>query len=273
MASETELRDALDALRRIQSDLAAQSPRVVNQEAGPREHDGAGPLVFISWAHSHSSWKESQTKAWEASIATLASTLRVRFGIDADVDLFHLDETVDWTRYGQKGVINADRVLVVHSLSWAERWAGENEPTEGAGAAREADTLHGLFSRHQQDWQEKLIIVVLPGVGTDEIPPDLDRVSRVRVDPSDPDSYEDLLRILTGQPRYSKPALGTIPELPPLDSSRNLAALRAQLDEVKRQERKASKYATDENEQRRRQLSTHEAALRGFIETALQGDD
>lgn len=270
MASEDALEKALDVVRGIQAAVSKPSvtPASQTQAAPPSELS-----VFISWAHQHQSWSKKQTRAWQESVATFASMLRQEFGIDADIDLFHLDEPTDWTRYGQRAVIDSSRVIIVHSKAWAERWEGTNAPTEGAGAAREADALHGLFSRNQQEWQQKLLIVQLPDVSIEDLPPDLDRVARVRVDPSDLDSYEDLLRNLTGQPKYAKPPLGITPVLPPLHSDRNLANLRGRLAEVKKQEREAGKSKSDDNARLREQLSMHESALRGFIETALQDDD
>jgi hypothetical protein len=274
MVSDDSLDAILDVVRGIQTDLSIADTRAVSQRAiEPVPSSRDSPTVFVSWAHGHSTWTPKRIRAWEESIATLSSTLRQSFGIDADVDLFHLHEPVDWTRFGQRGIVNNQRVVVVLSKAWAERWDGTNPPTEGAGAAREADSLHGLFSRNQQEWQDKLVIVMLPGVSLEDLPPDLDRVARAELDPSDQDSYQDLLRILTGQPRYEKPPLGTIPELPPLDSERNLAALRAQLAEVRRNRRDAGRDKTPEGAMRVGQLTQQESAIRGFIETALQGDD
>ncbi|UWD83731.1 hypothetical protein NY057_05665 [Curtobacterium flaccumfaciens] len=274
--ARSDLEALLTAVRGIQADLVVSATSGSSMAVRPHESrkaHGSSPSVFISWAHSHVSWTPKQTAAWEESIATLASTLRQSFGVDADVDLFHLHESVDWTRYGQRAIIDNDRVIIVLSKAWAERWDGTNAPTEGAGAAREADALHGLFSRDQNDWQEKLLVAMLPGVDAADLPVDLDRVARVWLDPSDPDSYETLLRNLTSQPQYEKVPLGTIPEFPPLNSNRNLSALRAQLDAVRADIRSATRDHTPAGMTRLRQLSLQESALRGFIETALQGDN
>lgn len=264
----------LNAVRGIQTDLAVSAAFVTPDTIRePDLEELTSPTVFISWAHSHSSWTKKQASAWQEGVATLASTLRQSFGIDADIDLFHLHEPVDWTRFGQRGIVNNERVVVVLSEAWAERWEGTNSPTEGAGAAREADALHGLFSRNQDDWQNKLMVVMLPDVSDDHLPVDLDRVARVKLDPSNPDSYESLVRNLTGQPQYVKVPLGTVPDLPPLNSVRNLAALRAQLEVVRAQRRVAAKNRTPEGGTLLHQLELQEAALRGFIETALQEND
>ena len=264
----------MDAVRGMQTDLAVTAAAVTPSSSQPPEGEElTSPAVFISWAHSHSTWTKKQSSAWQEGVATLASTLRQSFGIDADIDLFHLHEPVDWTRFGQRGVVNNERVVIVLSKAWAERWEGTNHPAEGAGAAREADALHGLFSRDQQEWQKKLVIAMLPGVSDDDVPVDLDRVTRVTLDPSDPDSYEGLLRNLTGQPQYVKVPLGTIPDMPPLNSGRNLSALRAQLDVVRGQKRLVVKGRAPERGMLIHQLELQEAALRGFIETALQDND
>jgi hypothetical protein len=274
MARADSIERLLDVVRGIQTDLAvsaASTSPTTTRQSGVEQN--TAPTVFISWAHSHSDWTPKRASAWQEGVATLASTLRQSFGIDVDIDLFHLHESVDWTRFGQRGIVNSQRVIVVLSKAWAERWDGTNNPSEGAGAAREADALHGLFSRNQSEWQNKLVIVMLPEVSVDDLPVDLDRVARVQLDPSDPDSYEALVRNLTGQPQYLKVPLGTVPELPPLNSGRNLAALRAQLDAVRAQKRTAVRDQTSDGGVRLHRLSLQEAALRGFIETALQDDN
>lgn len=271
MAGSEALSAALDAVRALQADLGTIVAKSELTAAGASTSVPAHS-VFISWAHSHSGWTKGQTQLWQESIATLASTLRQAFGVDADVDLFHLDENTDWTRFGQKAIVDSDRVVIVMSRAWAERWEGTNLPTEGAGAAREADALHGLYSRNQTEWQSKLVIAILPDGDTDQVPPDLDRVARVRVDPSDMDSYEDLLRLLTGQPRYRKPALGSLPNLPPLEPRHNLAALRAQLVETRRQERESRKDKSTEGLALRSNLEARKAALLGIIEASEQSE-
>lgn len=96
---------------------------------------GASPpvSVFISWAH--------EDARREAEVAQLAANLRI-LGIDADVDLFHLDDdNVDWTRWGVRRIAEVDYILIVASEPYGRRWEGTNEPTEGPGAVREADAL------------------------------------------------------------------------------------------------------------------------------------
>lgn len=273
MVDEDRIKRALDAVRGLQEDVRLAAPPKPQTPAPARTEREQTSSVFISWAHSRRGWTKRQTQLWQESVATLASSLRQSFGIDADVDLFHLDESVDWTRYGQQAIVSSDRVIIVLSKAWAERWDGTNLPTEGAGAAREADALHGLYGRNQTEWQAKLLIALLPETDDDSVPPDLERVARVHVDPSDLDSYEDLLRILTGQPRYRKAPLGSVPDLPPQNPERNVATLKAQLAKIREEERVARGDSSPAGRLRRNDLETREAAVLGFIEATERSGD
>jgi len=278
MAANEDLRRALVALRGIQGDLVVPP----GDDATHLDVSGDGissaptyaPSVFISWAHSHSSWTPEQTQDWESQVAEFAATLR-SLGIDADIDLFHLDEAMDWTRFGPRRVQGSKLTLVVLSQAWAERWTGSNVPTEGAGAAAEAeaDTLRGLFNRDQAEWQKRIVLVMLPEVRPEVVPPDLQRATRVSVDPSDPDTYENLLRILTEQPRYPKPPLGEVPAFGAASgySSDHLQQLRSQLAENQKRQRQLAKASDVQPEQD--QLAMIESALRGFIEAELKRDE
>ena len=96
------------------------------------------------------------------------------------------------------------------SAGWRERWEGTNNPANGAGAAAEADALKGTFQLDQAIFQQKAIILLLPGIDETAIPHDLFRLNRVRVDPDNGHGLDDLLRLLTGTPLWMKPPLGTV---------------------------------------------------------------
>ncbi len=233
------------------------------------------PTAFVSWAHSHSTWTREQASDWESQVAAFVALLRL-LGIRGEVDLFHLDEPVDWTRYGPHQVESAKYTLIVMSRAWAERWSGTNPPREGAGAAAEADALKGLFTRDQEAWQRRAVVVMFPDVESSVVPPDLQRVSRVSVDPSDPDSFEPLIRMLTEQPRYPKPPVGEVPVFDVAagyEATTTLVTLRSRLDEIakrkKQLERQTSRSANDEREK----LEMSEAVTRGFIDAELTIED
>jgi hypothetical protein len=108
-----------------------------------------------------------------------------------------------------------DFTLIVASTAWRERWEGRNEPHEGAGAAREADALHGMFDENQRVFRERVLIVTLPGVTQRGIPADLYGIVRFEVNPRVGDSMEPLLRHLLGEPEFVLPKLGSRPAFLP----------------------------------------------------------
>lgn len=240
---------------------------------------GAPVRVLVSWAHSHPDWEQSRAEEWERIVAEFTTALR-QFGVEADVDLYHLDEIgIDWTRFGPAAVAAADHVLIAMSEAWAERWSGNNAPDIGAGAAAEADTLKGLFQRDQQAFQRKVIIVLLPGASTTDIPPDLMRLGRHRVVPDEADSYTPLLRALSQQPRYPAPPLGGVPKLPPLvvrrtatnsggDAANVGEPFSAVRQRAKQLEAELSRASLDADA--RQDALRHLAALRGMLDALSQ---
>jgi len=120
------------------------------------------PSVFVSWAHAG--------RAWEDTLARFAKLLREE-RVNADIDLHHQDELgMDWHRYGPTQIRESDVVIVAVSKEWRQRWDGTNAPTVGAGAAAEADELYGIFSKNQDEFRRKVVLVVLPGATPDDVP-------------------------------------------------------------------------------------------------------
>ncbi|MEV5721244.1 SEFIR domain-containing protein [Amycolatopsis mediterranei] len=137
---------------------------------------------MISWAHTQRDWTQHQTDRWVTAVRRLAETL-VEAGMNVRFDLWHQDSTAtDFTRWSPYEVEHSDFTLLVVSKAWRERWQGLNDPAEGAGSAVEADTIKGLFQQDQAMFQCKHIVVLLDGVDEREVPPELSRLRRVRID-------------------------------------------------------------------------------------------
>ena len=124
---------------------------------------------------------------------------------------------IDWTRFGTAAVADVESVLIVGSEAYWERWEGRNPPTEGAGVAREADALHGLYDADQLAFQRKTIIALLPGETDEKVPFDLRRIPRYPVTSLTVKGIEALLRRLFERPKYPKEDLGAPPHLPASD--------------------------------------------------------
>ncbi|MEE6140628.1 SEFIR domain-containing protein [Mycobacterium sp. 050128] len=169
------------------------------------------PTALVSWAHTNIDWKHDQAAQWEQAVKQFAQLLRT-FGVDADLDLWHLTETsIDWTRWGQDKALTSQFVIIVLSEAWKQRWQGANAPTVGAGAVAEADTLKGIFGKNQTEFQHKTLLVLLPGVPTDVVPEDLYRLNRFSVAELTRAGIDDLLRALFNAPKHTAPPVGEAP--------------------------------------------------------------
>jgi len=236
------------------------------------------PTSLVSWAHRGEDWGSAEGEEWQRQVTEFTAQLR-QLGVEADLDLYHLhDDDIDWTRFGPQAIANVEYVIIAISVAWSERWSGSNNPREGAGAAAEADTLHGLFNKDQADWQRRTKIVLLPGIEADAVPPELERVTRFHVDPESPDSFEDLIRTLTGQPLHAKPAVGAVPTLPPkalshreqskLSKARDSGQVREQL--VAEVNRLSQMLERDSSPAVARRLREQRAMLQGTLEAMAQ---
>lgn len=202
-------------------------------------NDSRAPTALVSWAHRDERWSDRQAEEWIARVVKFATLLRFN-GVDADLDLWNeIDPSTDWTRWGQLKVQECELVLVAVSVAWRQRWEGTNSPLKGAGAVAEADTLKGLFSKDQDDFQRRIVLVQLPGVGLEAIPTDLHRLRRFTVKSLDSLGMESLLRSIHKQPLHEKPALGPAPVYAPASCEpggpdpQALAAKRGELDAAK----------------------------------------
>lgn len=170
--------------------------------------------MFITWAHANTDWNTQQTQAWENLVGRFATTLMTDCGIETEIDLWHLSTPTDWTRWGPQQIRQADYVIVMTSTAWRERFDGDNKPTVGAGAVAECNELLGIFSTNQEEFARKVLLVQLPGIEPDTIPARLHSVVRFPLDDITTTQLQPLVRYITGQPRYLKPARGPMLELP-----------------------------------------------------------
>ena len=171
--------------------------------------------VFVSWAHAHRSWAPERAVAWRQTVLDFAIALRQVGGIDADLDLWHTASHTNWSTFGVSGVRESDFILIAVSDAYRERWEETGLPNEGAGAAREANAIKGIFNRDRAEFLRRVKVVLLPGATIDDIPMELlVGTERFRVASFDLGGLESLLRSLYGRPAVLKPARGSVPSLP-----------------------------------------------------------
>jgi hypothetical protein len=191
---------------------SGNAPTIINVRLA-KTTAGESRVVFISWAHRDSSMTDKDANSWLACIRALVEKL-TDMSIKVRNDLYEPSST-DWSRYGPQMIQECHFTLIATSKAWRERWEGRNEPHEGAGAAREADTLHGMFDENQQEFRFRTVIVMLPGTTEESLPTDLRHIPRFVVDPHMSESMEPLVRHILDKPKYVLPKLGAQPDLPP----------------------------------------------------------
>jgi hypothetical protein len=189
-------------------------------ELGSSEAETKAPTAFVSWAHSGRETPTEVAQAWAERVYEFALAL-IANGIETTLDLFRADDaTVNWQTFGPQAIQDSDFVFLVVSKEWAERYEGTNDPTEGAGAAREAASLKGVYDKNQDVAQRRFKIVLLADEELDVVPNELVGLSRfrVRTGTADDRGVTDIVRMVTGQASYPKPDLGPVPVLEPVMS-------------------------------------------------------
>lgn len=189
----------------------------------------------------------------------LAAGLRAN-GVDADIDLYHAFDDVDWTRWGPQRVHEVDVVLVVVSQAWRDAWEGSGGLTRNIGAGAEADALRSISTANRAALVSKCRLLVLPGSESSQIPVGLHGIPRHVIGGFDDPGLHNLVRDLTRQPRHVKPPLGRVPVLPPglTDLTPDIANIGTDGDDSVRTRKPKYKTAADvdrEEAQLRAQLA------------------
>ncbi len=157
------------------------------------------PRVFVSYTHDNS----EHTQA----VLRLSTFLAEDCGLDVHMDRWDLDRRRDWSLWAINQITAADFVIVIASPQCraAANWRVDNLANRGMQS--ELALLREQLHSDRQTWLPKLLPVVLPGRSVEEIP--------LFLQPGVADHYivsdltiegaEDLLRVITRQPRWQRP--------------------------------------------------------------------
>ncbi|MFC0109605.1 tetratricopeptide repeat protein [Kibdelosporangium aridum] len=175
------------------------------------------PRVFISYSH--------ESEQHKSDVRQFCALLR-EHGIDAMLDYFDNDQRHDWYAWMIKHITESDFTIVIASPRYASVADGAGPATESRGVHSESALLRDLLYRDREQWIRKTLPVILPGGSRDDIPHFLQPycADHYQVSELTEAGIEDLLRVLTGQPRYVPSELGDVPALPPIDSTLPSAA-------------------------------------------------
>ena len=165
------------------------------------------PRAFVTYAHDSEEHK--------ADVLDLATLLQ-QSGVDTELDQWAADRRRDWSTWAIEGMTTADYVIVVVSPDYKAPGDGLGPTTVNRGVRSEASVLRDLLHGDRDTWLPKLLPVVLPGHGIEEIPYFLQPhvADHYKVEEISEQGIEDLYRVITGRPRLAKPPLGPLRRLP-----------------------------------------------------------
>lgn len=164
------------------------------------------PRVFLSYAHDDDHHSHS--------VLELASLLEAQ-GIAVVVDKWYEDRRQDWYAWMLREIQSTDFVLVVASPGYRAVGDGAVPADTHRGVQAETAVLRDLLYRDRETWLGRVLPVVLPGRSLTELPTFTQpySASHFLIDSISESGVEDLLRVLTGQPRYTRPSRGRVPVL------------------------------------------------------------
>ncbi|MER8001861.1 SEFIR domain-containing protein [Streptomyces sp. NPDC095613] len=184
-----------EGLRSVAPSLSAAT-----EDPGQEYH----PSVFICYAHDSPQHKETARKF---------GNLLVENGVDVHMDRYQEGKRGEWGIWARELIDQVDFVIVLASPICRKAFDGELRGREHPGIRTESRLINERLHAHRDEWTAKVLPVVLPHELMDNIPEMLQPWTSDHYDVTEltPEGIDDLLRAMTGVPKYSRPPLGQLP--------------------------------------------------------------
>ncbi|MFE6776548.1 SEFIR domain-containing protein [Streptomyces sp. NPDC057702] len=162
------------------------------------------PSVFICYAHDSLLHKET---------ARQFGNLLAENGVDVHMDRYQEGKRGEWGIWARKAIDQVDFVIVLASPICRKAFDGELCGPEHPGIRSESRLINERLHTHRDEWTPKVLPVVLPHELVDNIPEMLQPWTSDHYDVTKltSEGIDDLLRAMTGVPKYSRPPLGQLP--------------------------------------------------------------
>lgn len=163
---------------------------------------GGPPHVFVSYSHDSEEHK--------AQVRRFCTILRRDAGFDVQLDQWADDHRLDWSAWAAEQIRDADFILAIASPAYQRRADALTEPHEGRGARYEAAMLRDQLTRNLTKQMGRILPVVLPGRGVEEIPAFLFPYSATHyvIDELTHEGVAELVAAMVAVARYPTPARG-----------------------------------------------------------------
>ena len=181
-------------------------PSPVHQEPSPAMKASSGqmpprvkpPRVFISYGWSPAGQKER--------VRFFADMLRNESGVDAWIDQYDSHQPRPWFTWMLEQIQQADKVLMVFTPEYRERFEGKLPP-EGGGKGVRFEGIAVTSAIYGAGGDNSKFRPILLGDTKAECIPDWIRYSYTTFSPDEPQGYEELVRWIYDQPAVAPPPL------------------------------------------------------------------
>jgi tetratricopeptide (TPR) repeat protein len=163
--------------------------------------------IFISYSHDSQQHMDR--------VLELSDRLRAE-GIDCQIDQYEQSPPEGWQTWCMNQAIESDFVLVICTETYERRFRNKEEEGKGKGVTFEGYIITQAIYDNQSR-NVKFIPVILSSVDFPHVPLLLKGPSIYDISSSE--SYDELYRRLTNQPRITKPKLGQVKSMPPRSAS------------------------------------------------------
>jgi len=166
------------------------------------------PTAFVAYAHDSPEHKNGVLRLAE---------LLMDSGVKTELDQWAEGPRQDWYGWAHDHITGSDFTIVVASARMKVVGDGSGPGDRNQGAQAEMAVVRDLLQRDRAGWTPRLLPVVLPGDSIDDIPDFLQpyAADHYVLPELTPAGVEDLVRVITRQPKRLRPPLGPVPTLPP----------------------------------------------------------